>query len=479
MTVLHFIGGESTAGVNERRIPVLDPATGQMTGQVVDGGPETVRRAVDSAHRGQQAWWSMSPDEREKIMLDAAAALPEARESLRERIIGESGSVYGKADYEVTYSAALMRTAAGEVRRLYGETFPNDRNHRMSIVVREPVGVVGAIAPFNAPLALPVKMVMFAIACGNGVVLKPSVETPGVAEELARICFAAGFPPGLLNIVQGGNAAGEALVADAGVSALTFTGSTAGGIRVGQAAAARVCPVHLELGGKNPLIVMEDFDPVRAAAIAAVGAWHHAGQICMASSRVLVHEKILPEFLDALQKKAGDMVTGDLRNPATTLGPLINERALHKTDGHVRKALDGGARLICGGRVLTGLVYAPTAVLDPAPDSLLWQEETFGPVMSVRGVSGAAEAVRLANDTPYGLSAGILCHHLPSALEMAREIRAGSVHIGNHSFQSDAMAPVGGVGLSGIGRGGGHYGLEHFTRQKWISLELGETPLPF
>ncbi len=343
-------------------------------------------------------------------------------------------------------------------------------------MLREPLGVVAAISPFNAPLVLLVKMVAFALAAGNTVIAKPSEETPLIAVELAKILHEAGFPPGVFNVLTGfGTECGAALVQHPGINGIAFTGSTAAGIRIVQQAAPHMHRMQMELGGKNPLLVLSDADPEEAAEIAAAGAFFHGGQICMSGARIIAEQPIARTLAEALARKANALHLGDLRDKRTAYGPLINRRALEKVHAHVDAALASGAELLAGGSVHSGLVYRPTVLWEPPRHSVVWCEETFGPVASVVAVADLEEAIALANDSNMGLSAGVLTNDLKRGMNAARRIRCGSVHVGMHSFQSDAMAPIGGYGLSGFGRSGGKYSVEHFTELKWISLELGET----
>jgi aldehyde dehydrogenase (NAD+) len=340
----------------------------------------------------------------------------------------------------------------------------------LSIILREPMGVVAAIAPYNAPLVLLVKMIAFALAAGNTIVAKPSEATPLTAVALGRLLQ---LP---MEIVTGDGAAGEALVDHPLVRGVAFTGSSAVGARIAERAARRMCRLQLELGGKNALLVLADMDPARAAAIAAEGAFYHAGQICMAPARLLVEDAIHDRFVAALKERAEALHLGDLRDERTAYGPLIHEAALRKVASHVHRALEEGADLVTGGGA-RGLVYRPT-VLTRVPERCeAWREETFGPVVCVRRVGSLDEAIDVANDSPYGLSAGILTRDLERALVAARRLRAGAVHVGSHSFQTNALAPIGGYGMSGVGRSGGRFSVEAFTEVKWVTLETGALPV--
>ena len=469
-----FIDGQERPSLTQETFPVWNPMTETLYAHAAAGSETDVAAAVAAAQKAFAGWAGLAPADRERIMLRAADQLEASSDHLAAIVVDESGSTLAKARHEVRYGASLIRAAAGEARRLYGDTFPNDKPDRLSIVIREPMGVVAAISPFNAPLVLLIKMIAFALAAGNCVIAKPSEETPVIAVALANCLHQAGFPPGVFNVVTGlGAATGAALVDHPGIQAIAFTGSTATGVAIARAAAPHMHRLQLELGGKNPLLVLDDVDIVAAAAIAAAGAFTHAGQICMSSARILVEQAIARPFALALADKARTLYLGDLRDERTAYGPVINRRAFDKIVAHVTEAVSAGAELLAGGAVAQGLVYQPTVLWDPPRETAVWCHETFGPVAAVVPVADLDEAIAIANDTKYGLSAGVLTNDMQRGLQAARGLKAGSVHIGMHSFQSDAMAPIGGYGLSGFGRSGGKYSVAHFTELKWISFEVG------
>lgn len=476
----HFIHGKEIPASTGETFPSVAPMTGDILGYAARGTEADVEAAVTSARKGFLHWSALPPAERERILLKCADQVESKYEALLNLLIDESGSTIIKAKYEVMYTASVLRTAAGEVRRLYADTLPNEKPHRMSMVVREPVGVVLAISPFNAPLVLLAKMVVFPLGAGNAVIAKPSEETPLIAIEFAKVLHEAGLPDGVLNVVTGfGKEVGEPLAKHAGVNGIALTGSTATGVKIGEIAIQSMKRLQLELGGKNPLLVLNDEDVNKAAEIAAVGAFTHAGQICMSSARILVEAPNGRAFAEALAKKAKNLQLGDLRNEKTAYGPLINQRALEKVIRHVNLAKDAGAEILTGGEIYDGLIFQPTVIYNPPQSGPSWREETFGPVALVTECDSFDEMIAIANESDYGLSAGVLTNDLVRGMTAARKIRCGSVHVGTHSFQSDPMAPIGGYGMSGIGRSGGKYSVEHFTELKWISLELGETPRPF
>jgi len=477
MTQPLMIAGQRSLAQSGKTFPVYAPANGEVISEVASGGKPEVDAAVVAAREGFTLWSGLAPREREAILLKAAdivAAEGEAR--FLSTLIDESGSAISKARGEINYTVDLLRTAAGEVRRLYGETFPNDRPDRMSMVFRNPLGVVAVVSPFNAPLALLAKMTAFPLAAGNSVVIKPSSETPLTALAFGQLLVDAGLPAAAISVVPGsGSECGAALVAHAGIDCIALTGSTETGIKIGKQAMERFRPVQLELGGKSALLVLRDADPVKAAKIAAQGIFTHGGQICMANSRIVVEREVYDDFIAALKAEAESIKIGDLYDPLTTYGPLINARAVDQVMSHIEAALADGAQLLTGGRIHEGLVVQPTVLLSPVRDKGVWREESFGPVTSVVAVDSLDEAIAVANDSEFGLSGAVLTKNIQWGMKAAKEINAGSVHIGMHSYQSNALAPIGGSGFSGIGRSGGAYSIEEFTDVKWISVELGDS----
>ncbi|GAB4490770.1 MAG: aldehyde dehydrogenase [Anaerolineales bacterium] len=476
----HFIHGQEVPAALGATFASYAPMSAEVLGYAARGTQEDADAAVRSARKGFEHWSGLPPAERERILLRCADSVEAHAEELLNLLIDESGSTITKARYEVGYTASVLRAAAGEVRRLYADTLPNEKPHRLSMVLREPLGVVLVISPFNAPLVLLAKMISFPLGAGNAVIAKPSEETPLIGLKLAKVMYEAGLPAGVFNVITGfGAECGEPLAKHPLVNGIALTGSTGTGIKIGQIAISSMKRLQLELGGKNPLLVLRDFDLNEAAEIAAVGAFSHAGQICMSSARILVEAPRGRAFAEALANKAASLHLGDLRDARTAYGPLINQRALEKVQSHVQSARQAGAEILTGGTVRHGLIFEPTVIYNPPHTGPCWEEETFGPVATITEAANLDEMIALANESDYGLSAGILTRNMVRGLNAARQIRCGSVHIGAHSFQSDPMAPIGGYGMSGLGRSGGKYSIEHFTELKWVSLELGETPRPF
>lgn len=472
-----IIGGCEQPAISGDVFDVLAPATETVLAQVARAGAADAQAAVAAASRGYRVWSSLAPAEREACLLKAADIIAREGEArFLENLIDESGSVIVKARGEIAYSVDLLRTAAGESRRLYGDTFPNDNPRCMSMVFREPIGVVAVISPYNAPLSLLTKMAAFPLAAGNSLVIKPSEETPLTALAFGRVLLDAGVPPEAISVITGyGTECGVPLVDHSQVDCIALTGSTQTGIAVGARSMQHMRRCQLELGGKSALLVLRDADPVAAAEIAANGIFTHAGQICMANSRIVVERPAYDAFLVALKAAAEAIFLGDIRDQRTRYGPLINRAAFEKVQAHIRDAVNGGATLLTGGEAVSGLVLKPTVLLEPDRNASAWREESFGPLASVVAADDLDHAIDIANDSEFGLSAAVLTNNIQWGFRAAKAIRAGSVHIGMHSFQSNALAPIGGHGMSGIGRSGGKYSTEEFTELKWISLSLEDT----
>jgi acyl-CoA reductase-like NAD-dependent aldehyde dehydrogenase len=469
-----IIGGCQQAAGSGAVFDVLAPEDGRVLAEVARADAADVDLAVNTARGGFEQWSALAPREREAALL-RAADLVAAEGELRflDTLIDESGSVIAKARNEIAYTVDLLRTAAGEARRLYGDTFPNDNPQRVSMVFREPLGVVAVISPYNAPLSLLVKMAAFPLAAGNSVVIKPSEETPLTALAFAEVLLEAGIPAPAINVVTGfGADCGAPLAAHPDIDCIALTGSTATGVTIGGQAMQRMRRCQLELGGKSALLVLRDADPVAAAQVAAQGIFTHAGQICMANSRIVVERPVYELFIAALKAEAEAIHLGDLRDERSRYGPLINRRSVDKVMAHIQQAVAEGAQLLTGGEIHHGLTIAPTVLLEPDRGGGVWREESFGPLACVVAAGNLEEAIAIANDSDYGLSAAVLTHNIRWGFKAARGIRSGSVHIGMHAFQSNALAPIGGYGMSGLGRSGGKYSTEEFTELKWVSVSL-------
>ncbi|MEV7010045.1 aldehyde dehydrogenase family protein [Streptosporangium sp. NPDC051022] len=456
-------GGAGTADV-------LEVATGERIGEIGLADEADVERAGASASAAQREWARASYKERCAVMVRAAQALESMRADIVETMIRETGGIRSKAEQEVTKALDELRSAAGLADQPYGQLLPHEDPSVLSMARRVPVGVVGVIAPWNAPLMLAIRSVAPALVLGNAVLLKPDIKTSlsgGVA--LARVFEAAGLPSGLLHVLPGGPEAGEAVVRSRHTSVISFTGSSATGRRVGEIAGGLLKRVVLELGGNNAFIVLDDADLDAAVNNAAWGSLLHQGQICMATGRHLVHERIADEYVERLTKHAASLVMGDPRRPEVRVGPLIDARQAARVHDIVTSSVASGAVLSTGG-THDGPFYRPTVLDRVTPETRAFSEEIFGPVIPVTRFASDDEAADLAGRTMYGLSAAIHTGSMARGLALAERLRTGMVHVNGQTINDAAHIPMGGMGASGNGgRYGGHWNLDEFTYWQWVT----------
>lgn len=474
-----FIDGEWVEGAGGS-IPSVAPATGETLARVGLGGAEDVHRAAKSAAAAQKEWAALPHSARATVLRRAGALWEEHADEIGGWNIREVGAIPPLAGFALHVSAAECYEAAALPSAPLGSILSSEEP-RISLAEQVPVGVVGVISPFNVPLILGIRAVAPALALGNAVLLKPdprTVITGGVA--MVRIFEEAGLPPGLLQLIPGGADVGEALVTDPLVRVIAFTGSTRAGRSVGELAGKHLKRAHLELGGNSAFIVREDADVDQAVNLATWGAFLHQGQICMTVGRHIVHESLVDEYVAKLAAKADSMVVGDPAAEQVHLGPLIDETQRDRVHALVEEAVAAGATLVAGGS-FEELFYRPTVLAHPPRDAAAYCDEVFGPVASVVSYSTDDEAVELASDTEYGLSLGIVSRDALGALELARRIPTGIVHINDQTVNDEANSPFGGVGSSGTGsrHGGGAANIDAFTETRWITMrrEPGQYPL--
>ncbi|WP_371663444.1 aldehyde dehydrogenase family protein [Streptomyces sp. NBC_00280] len=455
----------------------VEPATGKSLGRVGAATPADLDRAVSQAVQAQRAWAAVPYIERAQVLRRAGALFEKHQAEIADWIVRESGALRPFAEFQTSNGAAEeCYEAAALAAAPFGEVLRSVED-RLSFSRRRPVGVVGVISPFNAPMVLAMRALAPALALGNAVVLKPDPRTAvcgGVT--IARVFEEAGLPEGLLHVLPGGADVGAALVDAPRVPVIAFTGSTRAGKAIATAAAQRLKRVHLELGGNSALIVLEDADLEKAVSAGAFGSFHHAGQICMASSRHLVHASIAEEYTARLAERAEAAPAGDPATDAVAVGPMIDERQLQAAHSVVTDSVAAGARLAAGG-TYEGLVYRPTVLADVTLDARAYTEEIFGPVAPVVAFQDLDEVVRLATDTEYGLALGILTGDPAKGLALADRIPTGLVHINDQTVNDEATVPFGGMGESGNGsrHGGTAANLEAFTEQQWVTVR-GEIP---
>ena len=458
---------------------VINPANQRPFAKIFMAREQHMRAAIDSAHAAKAAWGATLAAERERILMRAADELESARGEMADLLIDEAGSTFGKAQFEISFAANLVRSIAGEARRIHGDVFPSDVPGLISMAIRRPLGVVAGISPFNFPVVLSLKKVAFALACGNTFVLKPSEETSLVGLKLAEIFERAGLPAGVLNVVPGdGRTMAQVLYDDPRVKLVSFTGSTAVGRVIATECAKRGKRVVLEMGGKSPLIVLKDADLDYAVDTACFGIFIHQGQICMAGSRIIVEAPIYEEFLKRFTAKAQTLQVGDPRDPHTVIGPLIRSSQCPMIDKKIKDAVAAGARLLTGGKY-EGNFYHPTVVADVTPEMAAFRDELFGPVAAVSKANDADHALALANNSAYGLSSAVLTNNLQLAMRFAMELEAGMVHLNGPTIHDEGTVPFGGVKDSGSGREGGRWSTDEMTEVKWITIQMGRRPYPF
>jgi benzaldehyde dehydrogenase (NAD) len=459
---------------------VRDPATGAIVASVGIAGAADIARAAAEARMAQSEWATKLPAERAAILNRAADLLEQNAEELIGWIMRESGSIRPKAEIEIGHGAAFIRHAASIATEPNGLLLASMDAGRTNSAKRVPHGVVGVISPFNFPLVLSIRAVAAALAVGNAVVHKPDPRTAisgGII--IARIFEEAGLPKGVLHIAPGGADAGEAMCADPNIAMISFTGSAAGGSRVGEIAGRHLKKVQLELGGKNSLIILDDADIEVAASNAAWGAFLHQGQICMSTGLVLVQEKIAAEFAAQLAAKANRLPAGDPATGQVALGPIISDAQIEKIQAIVDDAVAKGARLLAGGTHV-GRFYTATVLAGVAPGMRAFEEEIFGPVACVVTFESDDEAVKLANMSDYGLAAGVISASTGRAQAVGDRLMVGQLHINDQTVNGGPYAPFGGRGRSGNGsRISGPAIWEEFTQWVWVSVKSAATPYPF
>jgi benzaldehyde dehydrogenase (NAD) len=461
-------------------IAVREPATGELIGEVGESQPNDLGKIVVRAQTSQAAWAATPAEERAALLRRAAQLLEADRTPLLDLIVRETGGLRGKAEVELQGTIDELIHSAAILIEPEGHILPSRDPSRLSLARRVPLGIVGVIAPWNFPMLLAMRSVAPAIALGNAVILKPDPQTPisgGVV--LARMFEEAGLPPGVFSVVNGGAVVGEALVEAKDVRMITFTGSTAVGRRVGELAGRHLKKVALELGGKSPFIVLEDADLEAAASAGAWGSFLHQGQICMASGRHIVHRKVVSDYLEILTRKAAALPVGDPYRQQVAIGPIINARQIARIDQIVKDSVAAGARIMTGG-THSGPYYKPTVLADVRPAMPAYDLEIFGPVAPVVVAEDEDDAVRIANDTDYGLSGAVQTGSLERGLRVARRIKCGLVHINDQTINDFAGIPFGGTGASGNGsRFGSLTNWDEFTEWQWMTVGGSPVRYPF
>ncbi|MFN9117264.1 MAG: NAD-dependent succinate-semialdehyde dehydrogenase [Gemmatimonas sp.] len=464
-----YLHGAWVGADDEATFAVISPSTGERLALVPDLGRVETRRAIEAAASAWPAWRDRPAKERAAVLRAWFALITDHRDELAHLMTHESGKVITESLGEVTYGASFVEWFAEEAKRAYGDVIPSPARDRRLVVLRQSIGVVAAITPWNFPLAMITRKVAPALAAGCPVVIKPAAETPLTALALAELADRAGFPPGVFNVVTTAQASavGLELCEHPLVRKLSFTGSTAVGRTLMAQCAPSLTRLSLELGGNAPFLVFDDADLEAAVRGALAAKYRHAGQTCVCVNRLLVHDDVYDAFVARFTAAVAALRLGDVLDPGTQVGPLISERAVTTVDAHLHDALQHGATVAHGGQRLGGLFYQPTVLTGATSAMRIAQEEVFGPVAAIFRFSNEAEAIAMANDTAFGLAAYVYSRDIGRCWRVAEALEYGMVGV-NEGLISTEVAPFGGIKASGMGREGSKYGLDAYLELKYV-----------
>jgi vanillin dehydrogenase len=476
-----MIGDRDVFAADGRTFDRIDPFTGQVASRAAAASVADAIAAVDAANAAFPAWAAMGPGERRAKLLKAADLLDARGAEFSELMTAECGAIGPWGHFNSHFAASLMREAASMTTQITGEVIPTDKPNNLAMAIRQPVGVVLGIAPWNAPVILGVRAIAMPLACGNTVVLKASEMCPGTHALIGTIMRAADLPPGVVNVVTNAPADAskivETLIAHPAVRRVNFTGSTRVGRIVAETAARYLKPVLLELGGKAPMVILDDADLDEAVKAAAFGCFANMGQICMSTERLIVDEKVADAFVEKFAAKARALPHGDPRGHVI-LGSLVTKEAVTRNKELLDDAVSKGAKVVAGGE-FNGTVVSATVLDRVTPAMRIYTEESFGPVKPIIRVKDTEEAIRVANDTEYGLSAAVFGKDIARALGVAKRIQSGICHINAPTVHDEGQMPFGGTKASGYGRFGGKAAIDEFTELRWITIQTGSHPYPF
>jgi acyl-CoA reductase-like NAD-dependent aldehyde dehydrogenase len=483
MDVRLVIDNEQLDAQSGKTFERLNPISGKVVTRAAAGGLADADKAVESAYIAFKSWSKTGPSERRRILLAAADRLEAKLDTIVEAMAAEVGASGLWSTFNVMGSAALLREAAGLVTQIQGETIPTDKPGTLSMTLRQPVGVVLSIVPWNGPVLLAARAIAYPIACGNSVIFRGSEASPRTHALVAEAFYEAGLPAGVLNFIVNAPEDApdviDAFIKHSAVRGVNFTGSTRVGQIIAEKCAAQLKRCLLELGGKAPFVVLDDADIDGAVNAAAFGAFLYQGQICMSTERFVVDEAVADEFTEKFVAKVATLAAGDpVGNPSCVVGPLVDNRSGARINAMIDDALAKGARLATGGKA-DGAVMPATIVDHVRPGMAIYGDETFGPITTIVRVKRVEEAVRVANDTEYGLSSAVFGRDVTRALQVASRIEAGCVHINGATVQNEAQAPYGGMKKSGYGRFDGRAVIDEFTELKWVTVEPANQPYPF
>ncbi|MBX4927689.1 acyl-CoA reductase-like NAD-dependent aldehyde dehydrogenase [Rhizobium binae] len=481
MNISLLINGTDRAAAGGRTYDRLDPFTEKLASRAAAASPEDVAAAVDAASAAFATWSKTGPGQRRAILMKAADIMDAKVGEFTQLMIEETGATAPWAGFNVMLAANILREAGAMTTQISGEIIPSDKPGALAMGVRQAAGVCLAIAPWNAPVILATRAIAMPIACGNSVILKASEQCPGTHRLIATVLTEAGLPAGVINVIT--NAPEDApeivtaLIAHPAVRRVNFTGSTKVGRIIAETCGKYLKPALLELGGKAPLVILDDADIDGAVNAAIFGAFMHQGQICMSTERIIVDETIADQFVAKLAARASQLPAGDPRGHVV-LGSLISLDAAKKMEELIADATAKGAKLVAGGK-RSGTVVEATLLDYVTPGMRVYAEESFGPVKPIIRVSGEEEAIRIANDTEYGLSSAVFSRDVQRAMAVAARIESGICHINGPTVHDEAQMPFGGVKGSGYGRFGGKAAIAEFTDLRWITVEDSAQHYPF
>jgi acyl-CoA reductase-like NAD-dependent aldehyde dehydrogenase len=468
-----LIGGKDIGAKSGATFERKNPISGEVVTRAAAGNAADATAAADAAAEAFPTWAAMAPNARRKMLLAASARLKEMSGQFAEACTAETGSIVGWGHFNVHFASMLLDEAAAMITQIQGEVVPSDHPGTVSMAVRQPAGVVAGLAPWNAPVILGVRAIAMPLACGNTVVLKSSEICPATHRLIGDAFVKAEFPPGVVNVISHSHedapAVAEALIAHRAVRRVNFTGSTRVGRLIAEACGRHLKPALLELGGKAPMLVLDDADLDQAAAAANFGSFMHQGQICMATERIIVDDKVADDFIARFKAKASGLTIGDPAKGQFPLAAVVDQSTVTRLNALIDDAQVKGAKVIVGGKH-NNVLYPPAIVDRVTKDMRLYSEESFGPVVAVIRAKNADDAVRLANDSDYGLSASVFGKDVERALAVARQIDSGICHVNSSTVQDEAQMPFGGTKNSGYGRFGGKAGIYEFTELRWISV---------
>ena len=475
-----LIGGEWSDG-SGGTFEVRNPYTSEVASVAAAATPEDARHAVEAAAAAFDAW-SETPVARRRELLERAAQLMEERgPEFAQTVADETGGTFGWGMFNVMLATGMLREAGVHAAAVHDEEIHSHISGKRMRAVRQPAGVVVGIAPWNAPVILGTRALAAPLAYGNTVVMKASEACPRTHGLIVECLEQAGIPTGVVNLITNAPSDAaevvEALIAHPAVRRINFTGSSHVGRIIAEKAGRHLKRVVLELGGKAPFVVLDDADLDAAAAAANFGAFMHQGQICMSTERIVIDRRVADEFAQKLVARASALKVGDPRDPSTQIGPLINAGALDRVTELVEDAVEKGAQVLTGGEA-DGLVYQPTVLRGVTPEMRIYREESFGPSVSIIEVDGPEQAIDVANDTEYGLSAAIFSRDVERAEQLARRIQSGICHINDATVHDEPQVPFGGVKASGWGHFGGHWAAEEFTELRWITVQDEQREYP-